>query len=176
MAQFPISIDVVGIFDNAFNQLFQNARPLRAQLREANRIMDHPRENGQTNSDYKITLPVEIVMPLVLVDPYVQDVYDEIKTASLNSTSLTVQTRTGIYSNMVIQETPHDETTELYNGITIYLRLREIQIPLGTQNFSPADPTQANTLQEGEQNPSTFPNPSAATQQQINAAFLAGGG
>lgn len=171
----PIAIDVVGIFDDNFNQLFTGARPLRAQLREIARAMEHPLETGQIITDYRIILPIEITIPVIISQQNYDDTYQEIRTAFVNSTIVVVRTRTGIYNNMVITEIPHEEDAEKYDAITMYLKFKQVQVVQANSDFAPADPTQADTQQIGQQNPVTF-TPAAATQTQINQAFLSGGG
>ena len=122
------AVDTVAVFGSGFTQLFPNARPLQDQVRENSRVMDHPLESGQLISDYKVILPIEIEMPMMVSSAYYLGTYQQIKAAYLSSELLTVLTRTGSYPNMIISEMPHQEDPERYNSITILLRFRQVQL------------------------------------------------
>lgn len=167
--------DQVAVFDSNFFQLFPNARPLQAQVRENGRLMEHPLEKGQIITDYRIILPIEIELPMLVTAEFYRDTYQQIKRSFLNSDLLSVQTRADNYQNMVIAEMPHRETPDQFDVLTIYLRFKQVQIVFPTPDFSPADPSQSDTQNLGEQTSTTFPPPAAATQAQIQASFLNGG-
>lgn len=151
-----LSQDSVSVYDSNFNQVFPNARPLRAEPIPRAKLMDHPVEDGQTNTDYKIILPLEVMMTMFIPAPYYRNTYQEIWNLWQSSELLTVQTKVGSYSNMVISEMPHEETTERYDAITMRLRFRQIQIIGDTSNFVPANVTDSNTQILGEQFPSVY--------------------
>ena len=90
--------------------------------------MDHPLESGQLISDYKVILPIEIEMPVIVSSAYYIGTYQQIKAAYLSSELLTVHTRTGRYPNMIISEMPQQEDPENYDAITILLRFRQVQV------------------------------------------------
>lgn len=171
---FPnASADVVCILDENFRQLFPEARPMRADVRENGRTMEHPLETGQIVSDYRIILPIEIEIPVVIMAEDYRNVYQQIKTQYLNSSLLTVQTTSSVYPNMLLAEMPHRESPELYNTLTIYLRFKQVQLVQANSTFAPLDPENTDTQKLGAQNPSAVTTPS--TPETINA-FLAGGG
>ena len=148
--------DAVAIFDNNNVQLFYNARPLRADIVPRAKLMEHPIENGQIITDYKITLPMEIRIPVVVAAKYYIDTYQQIYNAWLNSTVLTVQTHIGVFVNMVIAEMPSEENPDRYDVITINLLFRQIPVVGGLSNFNPLNPTQASTSILGYQIPSIY--------------------
>ena len=157
------AVDTVAVFGSGFTQLFPNARPLQDQVRENSRVMDHPLESGQLISDYKVILPIEIEMPMMVSSAYYLGTYQQIKAAYLSSELLTVLTRTGSYPNMIISEMPHQEDPERYNSITILLRFRQVQLVqpsvTGTSanpSYAPANPTQAPTQNTGQQPSNTI--------------------
>lgn len=152
------AVDTVAVFDSEFNQLFPNARPLQDQVRENSRIMDHPLESGQLISDYKIILPVEIELPVIITSAYYLGTYQQIKAAYLSSELLSVQTRANTYPNMIISEMPHQEDPERYDAITMLLKFRQVQLVqpsvTGTSanpSYAPSNPTQAPTQNAGQQ-------------------------
>lgn len=145
------SSDSVGVFDNNFGQVFINARPMRAVVREILRPLEHPIETGQIITDYSILQPIEIELPVIVMAEFYRDTYQEIRNLFQNRELLTVQTRTGNYTNMIIAEMPHEEKPELYDALPITIKFKQVLIVVASSNFSPADPTQVNTQALGEQ-------------------------
>ena len=159
-----INVDTVAVFDQNFNQVFQTARPVRAEIREITKPMEHPLENGQIITDYKIVLPVDIMISFVVSSIYYRNTYQEISKAYNNSTLLTVQTRANNYNNMIVAEMPHEERSDQFDAITINLKFKQIFIVAPISNFAPADPTQANTQSIGYQSGTATVLPNSPTQ------------
>lgn len=121
-------------------QLFQNARPMRAIVRETSKVMEHPVENGVVLSDHHIINPIEIDIPLIVTSSSTgilgqiigglgvnySATYAQIRQAFQNATPLTVKTRTGAYNNMIIADMPHEEDPEMWDAITIFLHLKQV--------------------------------------------------
>ena len=147
-------LDTIAVF-NGFDQVFENARPLRDDVIPRSKVMDHPLETGQIVSDYKITLPTEIIIVFIVSISYYRDTYQEIWNLWQQSTLLTVQTRVASFGNMIIAEQPHEENSEMFDAIKITLKFRQVLTPSQAPNFQPADPTQANTQSIGQQAPTT---------------------
>ena len=145
-----VNQDQIAVF-NGFQQVFAHARPMRDSVAPRTRMMDHPLETGQIISDYKITMPVEIEIVMVITAHYYRDTYNEIWNLWQQSTLLTVQTKAASYANMVITDPPHDERPEMFDAITMRLRFRQVMTPTAINAFSPKDPTQADTAQNGQQ-------------------------
>lgn len=175
-------VDVVGIFDsNSFRQLFTDARPLKAFVRPGSKVMDHPVETGAVLSDHQIILPVQIELSLVIPAEFYSSTYQQIRSAQINAQKLTVQTKTGVYSNMIIQELPHQESPDMYSSIAMGLRLREVLFvvpssigqPNAPANYSPTDPQNQSIVSRGQQSPLSISLPSAALGY-LNAAYAWG--
>lgn len=117
--------DVVGVFDESFNQLFVLARPMRALIRDGSKLMKHPIETGGTIADHRVFEPIGIELSMILDPTEYQNTYQEIKSAYKGNSKLIVQTRVDTYVDMVILEMPHDETGEMADTIAIGLKLEE---------------------------------------------------
>jgi hypothetical protein len=174
---FSGNLDIVGIYDDN-GQVFAQARPLKASLRETSKIMEHPAETGVTLADHHIINPVEIDIPLIISAQFYGPMYQQIKTAFLAPTLLTVKTPVNVYQNMIIADMPHEEDPEHYDAISMALRLRQVLyfVPGAPQalptNYNPADPQDQNTVQSGVQQSSpTLPISSSALQNLIIQAF-----
>lgn len=119
--------DVVGIFDQNYNQVFRTARPIKATVKEPSKAMKHPIESGGTVADHIVFLPVQIELSLVLAPDEYRNTYEQIRQTYKSATLLTVQTNVGAYENMWIVDLPHDETPEMFGTISIGLRLEEVK-------------------------------------------------
>jgi len=150
-------VDVVGVFDSDFNQLFAEGRPIKANVTVASKVMEHPVEDGSTIADHRVILPVEIELTMILgtVGEY-RDTYNQIRSLFLQTETLVVQTRTGTYPNMIIEKMPHDETADVFDAIPLVVKLREVV--LVTAQFQALPPKavakkrNASTVKRGEQN------------------------
>ena len=79
--------DVVGIFDTkTFAQLFQQARTIKASVKETAKVMQHPVEDGSSITDHRIIEPIEIDMAIILNGVDYKSVYETIRQNFLIST------------------------------------------------------------------------------------------
>lgn len=151
------STDLVGVFDANFNQVFRQARPIRARVREISRPMEHPVETGVIITDHRIILPVEIEIIFILPAGEYRPIYQQIKQLFISAPLLSVQTRATTYKNMIIADLPHEEDPDLFDTISIALRLKEVQIAAPFAQALPAssvsDITKQSTVQLGSQQP-----------------------
>ena len=145
------AVDYVAVFDQSFNQLFRNARAIKAVIKETAKVMEHPIETGAIITDHRIVLPVEIDLSLILASDDYQDVYQSIKQYYLNATLLIIQTRSGIYQNQLISGLPHEEDPTKFNALTIALSLKEVIIVSAQFNITPKNPSNSNTVNRGTQ-------------------------
>lgn len=149
------SVDVVGVFDSKFNQVFPAARPIKAQVKEVAKLMEHPVESGSTITDHRVILPTEIELTLMLQGDEYRDTYGLIRGYFMKTELLTVQTNTGSYTNMVIEAMPHDETPETFDAAPMALKLKEVL--LVTAQFQALPPAavkntrDASKVKRGEQ-------------------------
>jgi len=159
------TVDTVAIFTSGGTQLFKNARPLKVLVREQAKVMEHPTETGTIISDHRIILPIDIDISILVTSVDYPDVYKAIKQYYANATLLTVQTRTGTYTNQVIAALPHQEDADIYNGITIALSMRQIRFVTPQYGIVPQSPTDATTVDRGTQQGT------AATNTEVNSAL-----
>lgn len=149
--------DVVGVFDQNFNQVFPTARPMKAQINESARAMEHPVETGTVITDHIIFEPNEIELSMVLPRGDYRSVYQQIEQIYKAAQVLSVQTRAATYNNMFIYRMPHIEDTEVYDALVIIVRFRQILIVQTTTQTLPAaavkNPTDQSTINNGLQQP-----------------------
>lgn len=158
-------VDVVGIYDNdTFEQLFQTARPIKANIKRDAKIMEHPIETGSLVQDFMIIMPVEIELSLLLAsDGEYQAVYQAIKSYWLTGTQISIQTKADVFPNMLIQAMPHEESADMFDAIPLAIKLRQIQQVLvqyqaltAKQVQKPADQSTVNTGTQQPQESALF--------------------
>jgi len=161
LAMAGTNVDIVGIYNDTA-QVYVQARPLKASIRETSKIMDQPVETGAVLSDHHIINPVEIELPLIVPATYYSAIYQQIKADFLAATELTVKTPVNVYGSMIIANMPHEENPEHFNAIVIGLHLKQVlfEVPGSTQplpaNYSPAAAQNQNTVQSGLQSASAL--------------------
>lgn len=156
------ALDVVAVLDANLNQVFPEARPIKGSIREVSKVMEHPLETGATVVDHRVITPVEIELACVLSTLEFANVYQQIRDIYLRGDTLTVQTRTGSYDNMIIMGMPHEEAPEMIDGVTQIISLREVKYvrPEFTERkipVTPANPKNSKTVNRGEQRPTEPP-------------------
>lgn len=169
--------DIVAIIDQqSLTQLFQAARPLKVEVKEGARVMEHPVESGSMIADFRVIRPKEIDLSLIIPAPDFSSTYEQIRSAFTNSTLLSVQTKTDVYQNMIIAEMPHTEDPEMFDVITLAMHLREVlfvvPVSVASQpspvNYSPAVPTDQKVVPRGVQNTTTIPAAFTVTDDTFN--------
>lgn len=161
-----VAVDVVAIMGPGFSPMFSAARPLTASVYEDAKLMEHPLETGAVIADHIVFNPTEIDLPMACVGELAyRSTYATIRGAFNAGTLLTVRTRTGVYSNMVIMEIPHEETPNAFDAITMRIRLREARFVTPKTGLAPAqvqDPAQSSTVNRGNQQTTAATAPQAA--------------
>lgn len=121
--------DVVSVLDGIGGQpVFRNARPIKAILSEPAKLMTHPLESGANIVDHRVILPISASVSFIVEAENYRDTYQEIRTASRESTRLSLQTKTDTYRNLYLQDIPHEEDPAFFDTITIVLELVEALI------------------------------------------------
>jgi hypothetical protein len=123
---FPTpALDVVGVYDG-YSQVMRSARPVKAGVKEESKLMEHPLESGAAVTDHKVTQPVEIELMSTLLPADYLSAFQEIRLLFLTGAPLTVRTKAFAYKNMVIAGMPHEENPEVYDSITMTIKLKEV--------------------------------------------------
>jgi hypothetical protein len=154
LISFP-AVDVVAVYDQSFNQLFKRARAIKAVVKETAKVMEHPVETGAIITDHRIILPIEIELSFILQSSDYLNIYQSIKQYYLNSTLLTIQTRTGTYQNQLISSMPHEESPEQYDAIALALNLKQVQFVTPQYSIKPKTPRDSTTTDRGTLQPNT---------------------
>jgi hypothetical protein len=150
--------DVTGVFDENFLQVFKTARPVKANISVASKLMDHPIEDGSIVTDFRILLPEAVELNMILLGDEYAAIYRQIKQSYTRGDLLTITTKVAVFYNMMIETMPHDENPEMADAIPLSLRLRYVQIiKTQYQSLPPAvvaKPKQdVSTVKQGAQQP-----------------------
>lgn len=146
------AFDTVAVFDQSFQQVFPQARSIKAVVKEESKVMEHPLETGGTITDHRVVLPVSIELSLIVQSKSgLQEVYRAIKQYYLNATLLTVQTRSSIYENQMIASMPHEENPDQYDVLAIAVTLKQIQFATTQYTVVPKNPKNSSTVDRGTQ-------------------------
>ncbi len=149
------AVDVVGLFDKRFVQCFVDARPMKALIKASSKTMEHPIESGATITDYRVILPVEIELSMMLTAHAYRNIYSQIFDAYKHGHIFSVQTKAGIYPNMLITDMPHEEDPNIFDALMLTLKLREVVLVEAQYEKLPPhkvkNKTHASTVQRGEQ-------------------------
>ena len=158
MSDFPTNAqDVVAVLAADFSQVFPNARALKVSINRSSKAMEHPLETGATVTDHRIILPVLAELSMILASEDYKAVYQQIGDLFRRGELLTVQTRVGSFSSMLIEKMPHEETPELFDGVAVALSLKEALFV--TPQFSTLPPSKvarqkdSDTVKRGQQQP-----------------------
>jgi len=150
------SQDVVSVFDaNDGRQVFANARPIKVTVAESAKLMAHPLEDGSNIVDHRIILPVGLSISFILRAENYRETYQEIRRIFRQSVRLTVQTKTDTYTNLYLQDMPHEEDPALFDTVTMILQFIESQIAivqvLALPPAAVANPPDTSTVDRGQQ-------------------------
>ena len=157
------SQDVVAVLDKDFQQVFDDARPMKLTVDESAKVMEHPIETGATVVDHRIIEPVNIEISMILSSEEYADVYQQVKQIWKNADLLNVQTRTDNYPSMMIAKIPHEESPDMIDGVTLAIALREVKfvdVTFTTRKIPVnASPKNSKTKDRGEQRPQETTDP-----------------
>ncbi len=118
--------DLVGVFTENFEQLFEMARPIKASVKREAILFKHPLETGAKIADHRIIEPVEIEMLVHIWGEDYPNTYQNIKAAWLRGDALTVRTKVDTFANMVLSGIPHEEVPEIFDAVPMLMRFEEI--------------------------------------------------
>lgn len=151
------AVDTVAVFTQDFTQIFRDARALKAIVKEQSKVMEHPVESGTIITDHRIILPIEIELSLLLTKDDYKDVYQTIRGYYLQGTLLVVQTRSGVYQNMLIQQIPHEENPDMYDALALAMTLKQVIFAKPKYGVVPKYAKNSNTKSLGTQSPQPAP-------------------
>lgn len=121
-------MDIIGIYDEDFQQVFLDTKVLKASVNDQSQVFFHPLENGSKTVDHIITNPIEISLVIILASVDYKNTYKSLKKLKDESTSLTIQTRTDVYPDMLIVALPYEEDATVFDGIQLAVSLRQVKI------------------------------------------------
>lgn len=157
------AVDVVAVLDADLNQLFPDARPVKATIKEESKAMEHPLETGALTVDHRVLLPTEIELQCLLTREEYAETFQRVKDVYLAADLCTVQTRVDSYDNMLILAMPHEESADVLDGVTLIVQMRHVMFVTAEfrdlPKVKPANLKNSKTVQRGEQRPAETTDP-----------------
>lgn len=121
------AVDVIFIADDIGNQVFADARIMKAGVNLDTEIFEHPLETGNKVADFKIDKPTVIQLGLLIPTDSYTSAYKQMRQAKINGSVFTIQTKADTYTNMIIQSMPHEESPEYGDCLAMSCTFREVQ-------------------------------------------------
>lgn len=149
--------DVIAVLTQDFSQVFVDARAIKLSIDQSSKVMTHPVEDGSTVTDHRVVEPVGAELSVICSSGDYPSVYQQIRELFKQGTLLIVQTRVDSYSNMLIEKIPHEETSDVFDGIAMSITLREVKFV--TAQYSSLPPRKvvqqkdSDTAKRGQQQP-----------------------
>lgn len=152
------------------NAIFDTA-VLQCSVTDDSQLMEHPVESGVKITDHQIFNPIEIDIRLAMPTYFYSKILEEMKTLYKNGTLLSIKTvdNPKMYSNMVLQAIPHEETPDNIDRLVFDLHFKEVLIVEPVYITLPEDKV------ENPQNSSTKTLGENITKKEVPSSILADG-
>lgn len=99
-----------------------------AEVNIGSDLCDHPLENGEVITDNAIINPIEAKVSIVMPTAFYTRIYKEIEDYFINKKYIMLQTKLGLYRNLVISQMPYKMERETIDRPQIDLTLRQIMV------------------------------------------------
>lgn len=110
----------------SFNEVLSKLSIMGVYTNPTITVMKQPIETGQLISDHKIINPIQIQVEGVIEQINLGSIFSEARNLFETSTLLTVQTKYGTYTNMIISAMPTTCDTRMYDAVGIVLQMEEV--------------------------------------------------
>lgn len=148
-------ITPVVILDNdSLQGLWVGSDVMRVSVHETSKATRYAVEDGTSRNDHVIQNPTEIEISMILAGEMAR-LFQLLKQTYLERKLVTVQTKTDVYTDMLVEEIPHEQDAGMTDGVTVDVRLlewRETAPEYGELTMSKvANPSQSDTVNRGSQ-------------------------
>ena len=148
-------ITPVIILDNdTLQELWTGSDIMRVSVNESSKATRYAVEDGTSRNDHVIQNPTEIAISMVLAGE-VARLFQLLKQTYLERKLVTIQTKTDVYANMLVEEIPHEQDAGMTDGVTVDVRFvewREVVPEYGELTMNRvANPNQSDTVKRGSQ-------------------------
>lgn len=148
-------ITPVIILDNdTLQELWVGSDIMRVSVHETSKATRYTVEDGTSRNDHVIQNPIEIEISMVLAGE-VARLFQLLKQTYLERNLVTIQTKTDVYTNMLVEEIPHEQDSGMTDGVTVNVRMvewREVAPEYGELTINKvANPNQSDTVNRGSQ-------------------------
>jgi len=120
---------MIQIFDNETKELiFTNTNILNIDIKDSKTITKYQVEDGTTKNDHIYENALEIEIALLLAkssqDENLEQ-FTKILSYYKNNKAVIIQSNMNVYENMIIEEIPHCENKDIFDGATINMKLSQ---------------------------------------------------
>lgn len=156
-----VDITPVIILDNdTLQELWAGSDIMSVSVSETSKATRYAVEDGTSRNDHVIQNPAEISIGMMLAGEVAQ-LFQILKQTYLERKLVTVQTKTDVYADMLVEEIPHEQDAGMTDGVTVDVRLvewREVAPEYGELTAKKvAQPWQSDTVKRGSQASSEAP-------------------
>lgn len=144
-----LSVDVVRITDSKGRQVFAMARALKAGIINESEFFQHPLEDGNKTTDFKIDKPIVIQLGVLIPTDTYTPVYSALVDAKTNGEQFIIQTFAGSFPNMVIKSMPHEESSEYGDCLAMQITFEEVKWYATNVELLPAKEVASSTKKAG---------------------------
>lgn len=100
---------------------------VEAKVNKESELCDHPVETGAILTDSSIILPTTAEIVIAMPTLYFEDIYNQIEEFRILKKKIILQTKYGVYRNLVIKDVSFDLEHDTIDRAKFTLVLREIQ-------------------------------------------------
>lgn len=134
--------EITGLFE--LNTAYMNATII-----QNSKLMEHPVEDGTVCADYKVKMPTEISIQIVLPAQMYEDIINEIQEYKDKGQMIYVETKYGGFKNMQIVNIPIQLKPDNISRLTLEIKFKQVLVPKEKDYISPKDEEDTNTISSG---------------------------
>lgn len=166
-------MELVAVLDNdSLQEIWTGTDLMQVSVMESSKATRYAVEDGTNRNDHVIHNPTEISLRAVMTGEVTQ-LFDALRQTYRDRSLVTIQTKTAVYANMLLEEIPHDQDPGMTDAVALDLRFvewREVAPEYGELTQSQvADPKQSDTVRRGSQ--ATTETPPARRQSVLRSLF-----
>ena len=148
-------ITKVEILDNdSLQPIWAGASPMQVSVSETSKATRFAVEDGSVRNDHVVRNATEISIKMMLAGD-VTNLFEALRTTYQQRDLVTIQTKTAVYTNMLVEEMPHEQDPGMADAVAVDLRFVEWQEVKPEYGELPpakvAKPKQADTQKRGTQ-------------------------
>ena len=144
-------ITKVEILNNdSLQPIWAGASPMQVSVRETSKATRFAVEDGSVRNDHVVRNATEIGIKMMLAGD-VTNLFEALRTTYQQRDLVTIQTKTAVYTNMLVEEMPHEQDPGMSDAVAVDIWFVEWQEVKPETGAAMTKPKQKNTQQRGTQ-------------------------